>query len=57
MQCIEVKDSTIMWSADESLPDDQPGLPVGIVSLFNKDSMVALPIKVYLFHYFLFIRI
>ena len=35
-----------MWSAEEGLPGDAPGLPVGVVYMFDPSNLTALPIKV-----------
>lgn len=37
--------STIMWSAEEGLPGDVSGLPVGMVYMFDPTNLSALPIK------------
>ena len=46
MKHISVVGSNIMWSAEEGLPGDVSGLPVGIVYMFDPTNLTALPIKV-----------
>ena len=37
---------TIMWSSDESLPGDAPGVPVGMLHLLNPTTYATLAVKV-----------
>ena len=41
-----VQGSTIMWSAEESLPGDAAGIPVGVVYMFDPTNLSTLAIKV-----------
>jgi WD40 repeat protein len=41
---VEVNGSTIMWSVDESLMGDAPGVPVGVVHLLDVNTGTTLPI-------------
>ena len=43
---VTVGGTVIMWSADEPLPGDAPGVPVGMVHLLNTANFTTLPIKV-----------
>lgn len=36
----------IMWAADESLPGELPGVPVGMVHMLDPQTMTTLPLKV-----------
>lgn len=44
-----VQGSTIMWSAEEPLVGDAPGIPVGIVYMFDPLNLSTLAIKVFKF--------
>ena len=35
-----------MWSAEDSLVGDAPGLPIGMVYMFDPANLSALPLKV-----------
>lgn len=35
-----------MWSAEETLAGDAPGLPIGMVYMFDPANLSALPLKV-----------
>ena len=41
---IQVNGSTIMWSVDETLAGDGPGIPVGVTQLFDAASGNTLPL-------------
>ena len=41
---VEVNGSNIMWSVDETLPGDAPGVPVGVVHLLDVGTGTTLPI-------------
>lgn len=41
-----VNGSNIMWSAEDSLVGDAPGLPIGMVYMFDPANLSALPLKV-----------
>jgi hypothetical protein len=41
-----VNGSNIMWSAEETLAGDAPGLPIGMVYMFDPANLSALPLKV-----------
>ena len=43
---ISVNGSSIMWSAEETLPGDVPGIPVGMVYMFDPANLTTLAIKV-----------
>lgn len=40
--------SNIMWSAEECLPGDAGGVPVGMVYMFDPSNLTVLPIKVWM---------
>jgi hypothetical protein len=43
---ISISGNTIMWSSDEALPGELPGVPVGMVYMLDPSTMATLPIKV-----------
>jgi hypothetical protein len=46
VHCIEISGNDMMWSDDEPIEGDLPGVPVGVVHLLNQTNMSTIPIKV-----------